>query len=353
MAKKQTAADRGAALQRLKSALKTGEVSNFYVFYGEEAFLKERYWQMLEKKLMDGPAAEFNFHRFSADTLSPQALSEALDAMPMMAERTLLRVDDVDFFKQPEHAREQYREILSDLPDYCCLVLYYDTVDWKPNGTMRKLNEVFQTRCEQVEFCKQSERDLIAWIVRHFRAHEKSVSDQLCQYLIFITDGTMTTLAGEIEKVASYAQGAEITKGDVDAVVIPALTAQTFDISNALTDGNYDAALRKLQDLYAMQTEPVLILGAISNQMRRLYYARTVMAAGRGQQALMELTGLKSYPAGLTMTAARRVSEGFCRSAVELCLQADRDMKSSRDDPERILDVLIAALAREARNGTR
>ena len=82
--------------------------------------------------------------------------------MPMMAERTLIRVDDVDFFKQAEGAREQYRTIFADLPEYCCLVLYYDTAEWKPNGTMRKLNEVFQTKCERVEFGKQSERDLVA-----------------------------------------------------------------------------------------------------------------------------------------------------------------------------------------------
>ena len=161
---------------------------------------------------------------------------------------------------------------------------------------MRKLNEVFQTKCERVEFGKQSERDLVAWIQRHFKAHEKWADDRLCQYLIFLTDGTMTTLAGEIEKVASYAKGQEITKGDMDAVVIPALSAQTFDISNAITDGNYDAALRKLQDLYAMQTEPILILGAIGSQLRRLLYAKTGMNAGQGQQALMELTGMKSYP---------------------------------------------------------
>ena len=75
------------------------------------------------------------------------------------------------------------------------------------------------------------------------------------------------------------------------------------------------------------------------------------MGAGQGQQVLMDLTGMKSYPAGLTMTAARRVSDSFCRKAVELCLQADRDMKSSQDDPERILEVLLAALAAEVRNG--
>ena len=204
-----------------------------------------------------------------------------------------------------------------------------------------------------MEFGKQSERDLVSWIQRHFKAHDKWADDRLCQYLIFLTDGTMTTLAGEIEKVASYAKGQEITKGDMDAVVIPALSAQTFDISNAIADGNYDAALRKLQDLYAMQTEPILILGAIGSQLRRLLYAKTVMNAGQGQQALMELTGMKSYPAGLTMNAARRVGDGFCRRAVELCLQADRDMKASRDDPERVLEVLLAALAQEARSGTR
>ena len=41
MAKKTTGEERGAALQRLKAALKSGGVGNFYVFFGEEAFLKE------------------------------------------------------------------------------------------------------------------------------------------------------------------------------------------------------------------------------------------------------------------------------------------------------------------------
>ena len=90
---------------------------------------------------------------------------------------------------------------------------------------------------------------------------------------------------------------------------------------------------------------------AIGSQMRRLHYAKTIMACGKGQDVLMELTGLKSYPAGLTMTAARRASEGFCRRAVELCLQTDVRMKTSYDDPERLLELLVVELAQEARRG--
>ena len=339
------------ALKLFKADLKAGTPANFYIFYGEEAFLREYYLSMLVKTVLDGPAADFNFHRFTADTLTPEALSAAVEAVPMMAERTLIQVDDVDLFKAPEQARAQYLEILSDLPDYCCLVFVYDTVEFKINGQMRKLADCIRKYARIVEFAKQSERDLMAWIARHFRAHGKTISDRNCQYLIFMTDGMMTTLASEIDKAAAYACGSEVTKGDLDAVVIPALNAQAFDISDAIVKGDFDLALRKTQELFAMQTEPLVILGAIGAQLRRLQYARMITGSGKGQETLMELTGLKSYPAGLTMSAARKVTDRFCRRAMELCLQADADMKRSFDDPGRILELLIVQLAQEARHG--
>lgn len=350
MAKKQAGAS-GEAERRFKQDLKAGTLANFYIISGEEAFLRDHYLRLLTQKLTGGPAGEFNFHRFTAADCTPQALSDAIDAMPMMAERTLVRVDDVDLFKQPEAARAQYAAILGDIPDYCCVVFAYDTVEFKINAAMKTLAAVVREKAQILAFDKQSERDLCAWIARHFRAHDKSISDQLCQYLIFRTDGLMTTLAGEIEKVAAYQEGPEISRGAIDAVVIPALSAQTFDISDAVVRADFETALSKLQELYALQTDPIAILGAIGAQLRRLFYARVILSAGGGQKELMDLTGLKSYPAGLTMTAARRVTDGFCRAAVELCLQTDVAMKSGTDDNARLLELLVAQLAAEARRG--
>ena len=253
MAKKQTAAERGAALQALKAALKSGGLSNFYVFYGEESFLKERYWQMLEKKVLDGPAAEFNFHRFNADSFSPQALNDAVDAMPMMAERTLIRVDDVDLFKQPEGAREQYRAILADLPDYCCLVFTYDTVEFKPDKRMKKLWDVISSRGVLVDFRRQQGRELVNWVRRHFLRQHKDIDDKLCQYLIFVAGSSMTALASEIEKLCAYTEAPQITRGDIDAVVEPVLDAVVFDITDAISAGEYDKALRTLQTLMQLR----------------------------------------------------------------------------------------------------
>lgn len=350
MAKQTTqASDEG--LQRLKADLKNGEFQKFYIFSGEEAYLREHYLKMLAAKLTDGPAAAFNEHRFSAETLTPEAFSDAMEAVPMMAERSFIRVDDVDLFRLPEAQRTQYAELLSDIPDYCCIVFVYDTVEFKLNGTMKKLADAIRKNACVVDFRRQSERELAAWVARHFRAAGKDISDELCRYLIFITDGMMTTLGPEIAKVASYCTTLQISRGDIDAVVTPALKARTFDISNALASGEYERALTGLRELFAMQEDCNLILGAIGSQMRRLHYAKTIMACGRGQDTLMELTGMKSYPAGLTMTAARRASEGFCRRAVELCLQTDIRMKTSYDEPERLLELLIMELSQEARRG--
>lgn len=351
MAKKPPDTEAKEALRRFQADLKAGTPGTFYIICGEEAYLRDHYAALLTKKLIDGPAGEFNFHRLNAETCTPQALQDAIDAMPMMAERTLVRVDDVDLFKQPEAQRAQYTEILCDIPDYCCVLFVYDTVEFKVNNTMKSLASAVKTHAQILEFGKRPERDLCDWIARHFRAHNKSITYELCQYLIFRTDGLMTTLAGEIDKIAAYQEGDSITRGAIDAVVIPALSAQTFDISDAVVRKDFETALFKLQELYAMQTDPIAVLGAIGAQLRRLFYARVILSAGGGQKELMELTGLKSYPAGLTMTAARRVSDRFCQQAVELVLQTDVAIKTGTDDPERLLELLLVSLAREAQHG--
>ena len=47
---------------------------------------------------------------------------------------------------------------------------------------------------------------------------------------------------------------------------------------------------------------------------------------------------------------ARRFSGRFYEAAAELVLETDRKMKTSQDDPERLLELLIIGIAQEAKN---
>lgn len=356
MAKKYGKQEGSSGLDLLKNDLKTGSFGRLYLFHGEEHYLRDHYLQMLRAKLLDGPAAEFNDHRFTQENMDFQMLADAVEAMPMMAEYSLVQVDDCDLSKLSESNRELLGSILSDIPEYCTVVFVFDTVELKIDGRQKKFKEILD-RGLTVEFARQSQRELTTWIRRHFRSHGKEIGDKQCEYLTFITGGTMTALGAEIGKIAAYADGTEITQQDINAVVTPVLDAEVFDLTDAVAEGDYEKALLKLRTLLQMQQEAIPLLAAIGGQMRRLLYARTAMNAGKGEAGVAELLKLSmgraphSFVLQKTMTTARRVTDSFCARAVALCMEADVQLKSYSGDDQRTLELLLLQLAQEVRRG--
>ena len=343
--------DKVDEVQRLRTAIREKQPHNFYIFYGEETFLLHHYLGQLKKLLVDPLTESFNYNKLTKETFSLRSFADAVESLPMMAEHTFLWVDDIDIFKLPESDRDKLTEAFSDIPDYCTVVFTFETEEWKPDKRFKKLWDSISSNATIVEFAKQNHRDLVAWITRHFAANKKRITPELCTYLIDITGGTMTVLSGEISKICAYSGAENIAKSDIDAVTEPVLDAVVFQMTDMLGEGDYGAALVKLHQLLKMQNEPIAILGAIGAHFRRMGTARTLMDNGKTAETLMKVCGMSDYPARKTMAATKRFPAVFCAKAAELILEADRNMKTSFDDQERILEVLLLQLAREARNG--
>ena len=312
-------------------------------------FLLRHYLGQLKKLLVDDLTESFNYTRLNNENFSLQSFADSVEALPMMAETTMVQVEDIDIFKLPESDREKLTEVFSDIPDYCTVVFLFETVAWKPDKRYKKLWETVDNNGTVVEFGKQNQRDLIAWIGRHFASRGKRITTDLCAYLIDITGGTMTALAGEIAKIAAYSGADEIKKTDIDAVTEPVMDAVVFHMTDAMSRGDYGAAMLKLQQLLKMQEEPIGILGAIGGHFRRLSAARTLLDNGRNSGELMKLCGMQDYAARKAMDAARRFQPAFLKKAMELILETDIRMKTSFDDRERLLELLVLQLAQEAR----
>lgn len=339
------------AFQKLKSDLAGGTPGCAYIFYGEESYLREYYLGELRRVLVPAGFEEFNYHRLEGRDLTVQALVEMADAMPMMAERTLLVVTDWDLFKLGEEQREKLLAFLEDLPPYCCTVFVYDTVTYKPNRTLKKLCKAIADHVEAVEFRPADNSDLVVWITRRFKAMGKEIKRETAEYLIFLCGGLMTGLVQEIAKIGSYAKGGEITVRDIDAVADPVLSAEVFKLSDAVLRGAYDEAARILGDLLKMQTEPILILAALGSQLRRIYTARLAIDGGKDKYWLMELWEMKSdYPAKLLLSAAKKTSTAWCEGAVKQCQVLDRRMKSEKGvDAVGELKLLLVRLGAQKR----
>ena len=348
MAKKAEGAD---SMQLLKTAIKEKNISGLYIFHGEEVFLLQHYLNQMKKLLIEELTESFNFHKLTSETFDVQTFADAVENLPMMAEHTMVWVDEIDLFKLPEAERNKLAEVFSDIPEYCTVVFTHETTAWKPDKRLKKLWDAVSANAQIVEFPKQEQRDLIPWVIRHFASHKKTISSDLAAYLIEITGGTMTALAGEIAKIASYSGADEIVKADIDAVTEPVMDAVVFQMTDLLGEGKYGQALLKLQTLLKMQEEPLYILGAIGGHFRRISTARVLLDSGSNASELMRLYRIPDFAARKTMEAARRFRPEFCAKAAQLVVETDYKMKTSFDEPERLLELLILQLAQEARHG--
>ena len=339
------AEDKGFA--RLKADLKAEQLQNIYIFHGEETYLRTRYLQQVRQLLIPAGFEEFNDHRLNGKGLTVQTLSETVEAMPMMAQHTLVIVEDMDLFKLDEGQRSALIGLMEDFPEYCTLIFVYDTLAYKRDGKMKKLCAALDAHACVVEFAQQERQQLVNWLRRRFAALGHDIDPTTADHLLFTCGTLMTELVPEIEKIAAYAKHERITVEDINAVADPILDARVFDMTNCITAGKYDDAARVLSELLRMQTEPIVILAAVGKELRRLYTARMALDAGKDRLWLKQLWGMSSdYPAKLLMQAAKKVDHDWCSNAVIRCQRLDRRMKSERGmDSEAELKLFLMELA--------
>lgn len=337
-------------LQVLKDEIRRGMPGRLYFFYGEETFLLQHYLKQLQKMILDPVTESFNYHKLNVETFDLLTFADCVENLPMMAERTMVVVDEIDVFKMNESDREKMVDILSDIPDYCTVVFTYETTPFKVDKRYTKLYDAVSENGSLIEFQKQSQRDLVAWIGRHFASAGKKITPELCVYLIDLTDGTMTSLSSEISKICAYSGADTICKNDIDAVVEPVMDAIVYQITDLIGRNECGQGLQKLHQLFKMQEEPLAILGAIGGHFRRLATAKILIDNGKNVSDFMKMTGQREYPAKKAMSAANHFSIRFYETVSRLVLECDVKIKSSMDTPERILEVLLMDLFREARN---
>ena len=344
MAKK--AEKSGAAFRKLKEDLAAGTLGNAYIFHGEESYLREFYLGEMRKALIPAGFEEFNYHVAEGKGLSMQALTEMAEAMPMLAERTLIQVTDLDLFRLNEEQRERLIALLEDLPPYCCIVFVYSAAEYKPDRTKKKLLSAVEKHVQTVEFLPADNSDLVPWIQRRFKALDKTMDRPVAEYLIFLCGGLMTGLIPEITKIAAYAKGTAISEKDIDAVASPILSAEIFKLTDAVLKGNYNEAARILGDLLKMQQEPLMISAALGSQLRKIYTARLALDSGKDKYWLMDIWGAKSdYPVRMWLAAAKQASRDWCAEAVKQCQALDLRLKSERGiDAEDELKLLLVRL---------
>lgn len=337
--KKDAKTDYSAVLRKLRE----NGPEQLYVLWGEEDYLRESYFDEL-KKLCAVSSSGFNYHRLSGTPPDFHALSQAVEAVPFMGERSLIEFRNFDVNACKDEKAEMLKEIVSDLPDYATLVFLLPT-GYEPDGRLTAM-KTLKKLGTAIEFTAQSQNLLIKWIMRRFEAMGKSIGQRECEKLIFTSGALMTGLIPEIEKIGCFAAGGAVTAEDIDAVAQKIPEASVFEMTDRLSEKNFDKAAALLGELLQSGEHPIKLLAMIGLQMRRLYAARLALDGGLGRDYLMESCKISyGFLADKLLNCAKGFTEVQLAAAVVQCAEADYLMKSSSEDDENILKELLLRMA--------
>lgn len=323
--------------------LKAEGPQKLYFLYGEEDYLREQFLSTLKGVCLPEGEDSFSYKRIDGAELSLQVLSEAIDAVPFMTERSFVEVRGADTNKIKD--ADGYASLMEDIPDYCTVAFVQDA-QFEPDGRL-KLTKALRKHGYEMIFTPQSQGLLVDWISRRFAAAGKSVDLEAVQRLIFISGDLMSRLVPEIEKVAAYAQGERVTAEDVEAVAHHIPEAVVFTLSEQLSSRSYERAAMTLSELLSdKDNEPIMLLAVLGAQMRKLYVARLALESGQGAKFIMDTCSVKhDFVAKKLLTAARGFSIAQLKRALELCAETDYMMKSSSQDDEKLLTELVMRIA--------
>ncbi len=330
-------------VKELGGALKAGQYANVYLFYGEEAFLKEHYAKQVKAAFSGGPFDEFNVFAFDGRGYDTTAVENAIEALPMMADSKLLVFTDSRLFKpDPRTGADQahrtyWEQRLKDIPSYCHILFVEQAID--------KRSALYKTILKNhvvCEFAYLSLSELTSWTVKLFQTLGKRLSAMDAQHLIGLCDDGMLAVKREAEKLAAYTQGrADVTRADIDAVVVPTVKSQAFAMVDAWLAQNTDKALGLLNDLYALREPPLKILGAVNYQLDRLLSVKLLLADGLSRGEILSRLKLPPFLADRYIKNANAYPLAQLRSMLAACAKTDAALKNNSIDNNILLEMLI------------
>jgi DNA polymerase III subunit delta len=239
------------------------------------------------------------------------------------------------------------------------------------------------------------------------KSHQKTLGPQVFEHICTITGFELRTFSQNLDKLAAYVgERPEITLEDARKVLARTRSDPVFDLTNALFLRDADGALFYLQSMLKQELQPLQILGAVINQLRKIVLAKDFittagsgvwepgMTFGRFKTTVMPLlqrydqalatrlsewsqtlrsnaapsakgkkrkggkpadlksdlvlakTPQSAYPAYQLLLKADKFSLDALLSCLEMAQQADRRLKSSRLNPALIIEDLLIHVCR-------
>jgi len=317
----------------LKNQLRLREFAPVYVLFGAETYLRDIAARTIADFAFEaGEMRDFNETEFSLNSEgSLQRAIAAANQLPMMARRRVVRVSDVRITAtgQRDTIREEHESILSNYfrdPNPSTILMF---VADDLNG-VRKMGKLLRSETVAVEFTPLSDIELIKWAGDKFRDSGTEIDEPTIRHLVAMVGNDVARIESEVAKLLTAAlPGRRVTIELVELLVPNSRELTNFELTDNLVARNKTKALTVLRKILDDGAEPLMILGLISYNFRRLLMAKEMMARGDDRSEVSRILKLRYRDQADFLAAARRADSNQLAQAIRRLAETDLAIKSS------------------------
>ncbi|HPH96244.1 MAG TPA: DNA polymerase III subunit delta [Anaerolineaceae bacterium] len=336
-----------------------GEKPVVYIFHGDDGFSMDKAVAGMVAHLGDPGMADLNTTRLEGRTLTDDALRSAALAIPFLAERRMVIVNDAlasfgHGQKEDSAKREKFLSLLNSLPATTALVLVVpDSQVWRRGSTdwdllseghwLIKWARAAGPRAHVKEFSLPNLGAMPRWIMDHAQAARGQFTQGAARVLVEHVGNDTVLAAQEILKLITYANGRPVEEDDVLLLTIHVDQTNVFDMVDALGDRNSQQALKLLHALLE-QNEPLELFGMITRQFRLLLQAREILDEHGSAATIEGELKVKAFVAKKLAAQASRFSMAQLEGIYRRLLEMDLAFKTSQMPGELAFDLLVAEL---------
>jgi DNA polymerase-3 subunit delta len=313
-----------------------------YLLYGPDEFACTEALAEL-KAGVPADLADLNMATLDGRRLKLDALVAACEALPFLADRRMVIVNDLLKHQKAGKDRDELRAYLERVPPTCDLV-FVESEDFDKRGAVfGYLKKAASVR----EFLPKEGAELLRWLADRAKQLGVALEGPAAQRLTSFAGNEGRALINELEKLASYVgRGGRITAQHVDLLVQDGQEQSLFAFIDELSARRRGAALQGLRRLLDDGQAATYILFMIARQVRILLGVKDLAAQRLRPDQIGAQLGQKPFVVRKALDQARGFSDAELAQLHDRVLELDHATKTGRMDAQTGLELLVVELCR-------
>ena len=320
-------------MQKLNEEIKSGQLKQMYLLYGEEAYLRRQYRDKLKAALVNGDDS-MNYNYFEGKGIEAGEIIDLAETLPFLSDKRVIIIENSGFFK---HGGEQLAEYLKAPCDTTFFVMVETEIDKRS-----KLFKAITAKGRAIEFKAQDEGILKRWILGTLKKENKKITERDLSLFLEKTGSDMENISKELEKVICYCMDKEVITGaDIEEICVRQVNNQIFDMIDAIAGKRQKEAMELYYDLLTLKEPPMRILFLLARQFNLLLQVKELKQKGYPAKTIGENVGLPGFIAGKYVNQAEKFSAQYLRKAVTDCVETEEAVKTGKMNDVLSVELLL------------